>query len=69
MNDTTSEIAYSVAALLKSRKFLEAQSRLFSDDIISLEPVESGRQSLIGLKDLQAKEIKFFKLYKRMELF
>lgn len=52
-------IAERLVELTQNKLFLEAQSELFSENAISLEPENSGRKSVYGLKAMQEKEQAF----------
>jgi hypothetical protein len=61
-NTSKSEINYianRLVELTSQKLFLEAQSELFSENALSIEPENSGRQSMVGLKAMQTKEKAF----------
>jgi hypothetical protein len=61
-NTSKSEIKYianRLVELTRQKLFLEAQSELFSENALSIEPENSGRLSMVGLKAMQTKEKAF----------
>ncbi|WP_445452446.1 SnoaL-like domain-containing protein [Flavobacterium sp. 25HG05S-40] len=59
MNTNIKNIANRLVELTRNKLFLQAQSELFSDNAQSIEPENSGRNSVFGLQAMQEKETAF----------
>ncbi|MEM7486088.1 MAG: SnoaL-like domain-containing protein [Bacteroidota bacterium] len=56
---SVSEIAHRLIALLREKKFIEAQIELYHEDIISIEPEKHPFPKTVGKNKLIEKERKF----------
>ncbi|MCK8523276.1 hypothetical protein M0D21_16975 [Aquimarina sp. D1M17] len=65
----TTTIATAVVALLREKKFLEAQKQWFAEDAINQEPEAYQQKSVSGLKAMMQKEKNFLSIIKQWNHF